>query len=314
MSWNIKIEISDPQIYLKHTPSIIKHINHAQDYKIQWRLAQLKNFDLLSVIWESGSTYTEGYTPLGKIVFTFFDGDNLFKVGQEEVIFNQKHLLISQPGIEGIRLAHQPYSAISIYVDAAHFLTELSKYLDQQIDSVDALRGNGPKVVQIIDRTSNYGRSLYQMVITLCHLIETNGHSLVISNLESAIFSSLVQGVSCQKTESAPSKISEASIDRVRETAAYIRANLKQDITIAKIAAEMKCSSRAIQAAFARHYGTSPSQFLRIARLEAAYTELIHTNKTVTEVALEYGFENLGRFAKYFQQHFGKKPSDILRK
>lgn len=306
MSWTLKLEITDPEVYVKQIPTIVKHIPHSKDYKIQWWLAQLENFDLLYVVWESGTTYTEGYTLPGKIVFTFFDGDNLFKVGQEEWVFNHQHLLISQPGLEVIRLGHKPYSAISIYVDEARYLTELSKYLDEPIDR--------PKLVQVFDRNNHYGRSLYQMVMLLWNLIETNGHPLAIKNLEGAIFSTLVEGSFHQKPENSTAKSSEISIERVRQTAEYIRANLKKEITIAQLAAQMNCSSRSLQTAFARHYGFSPSQFLRMARLEAAHLERKQSQKTITEIALEYGFANPGRFAKYFQQHFGKKPSDILRK
>jgi AraC-like DNA-binding protein len=305
MVWDINLEITDPEVYIEQLPTLTKHISHSPDYKIQWRLARLENFDLLNVVWQSGSTYTEGYTLPGKLVFTFFDGDHLFKVGSEELQINDRHLCISQQGSDVIRLRHTPYSAISIYVDETRFLSELSKYLDQSIDR--------PKFVQVFDRTSLYGRSLFQLVMTLLNLIETNGHPIVIKNLEVAIFSALVQGPFHENSALSIVKVSEVSISRVRETAEYIKTHLKKNLTIPKIAAAMQCSSRSLQTAFARHYGSSPSQFLRNCRLEAARIELLESNKTITEVALDYGFSNPGRFAKYFQQHFGKPPSDILR-
>jgi AraC-like DNA-binding protein len=305
MAWDIHLEITDPEVYVQQLPTIVKHVPHDKDYKIQWRLARLENFDLLNVVWESGSTYTQGYTLPGKLVFTFFDGDHLFKTDSEEVHISDRHLCISQPGSEIVRLRHTTYSAISIYVDEARFLSELSKYLDRPIER--------PKFVPVFDRTSLYGRSLYQLVITLWNLIETNGHSVIIKNLENAIFIALVQGPFYDRSELSTVKVSEVSISRVRETAEYIKNHLKKDLTIPKIAAAMQCSSRSLQNAFARHYGSSPSQFLRNCRLESARLEILESNKTITEVALEYGFSNPGRFAKYFQQHFGQPPSDILR-
>lgn len=306
MPWDVNLEITDPEIYVKLLPTITKHIPTSKDYKIQWRLAKLKNFELLNVVWEAGSTYTAGHTLPGKIVFTFFEGNHIIKVGSEELLINDKHLAIGQPGVELIRLQHSPkYSAISIYIDEARFLTELSKYLDRPIER--------PKLTHAIDRTTVYGRSLYQMVMMLWNLIETNGHPLVIENLEIAIFSTLVQGSSESNLDTSIIKVSEISIARVREAAEYIRANMKKELTIAQVAAAMNCSSRSLQTAFARHYGISPSQFLRTARLEAARLELMEGKKNITQIAVEYGFYNPGRFTKYFQQHFHKKPSDILR-
>jgi AraC-like DNA-binding protein len=305
MVWDVNLEITDPEVYIQQLPTITKHIPHSKDYKVQWRLARLENFDLLNVVWESGSTYTEGYTLPGRLVFTFFDGDHLFKTGSEELLINDKHLCISQQGVDVTRLQHTPYSAISIYIDETRFLSELSKYLDRSIER--------PNLKQVCDRTSLYGRSLYQMVMTLWNLIDTNGHPIAIKNLELAVFSTLVQGPFQSNPEPLNPKVSEVSIDRVRETAEYIRSHVKQDLTIPQIASAMQCSSRSLQTAFARHYGSSPSQFLRTCRLEAARIELHKGNKTITEVAMEYGFSNIGRFAKYFQQHFGKPPSAILR-
>lgn len=306
MVWDLNIEINDPEIYIKQLSTITKHIPYSKDYKIQWRLAKLKNFEFLNVVWEAGSTYTAGYTFPGKIGFTFFDSDHLLKIGSNEFLVNDRHLLIIQPGSELIHIQHSAtYSAISIYIDEARFLTEMSKYLDKFIER--------PNLAQVIDRTTPYGRSLYQLVIMLSNLIDTNGHPLVIENLEIAIFSTLVQGSSYHTLEPSTIKVSEISIARVREAAEYIRANMKQELTIAQIASAMNCSSRSLQTAFARYYGVSPSQFLRNARLEATRMELIESNKTITEIAFEYGFYNPSRFTKYFQQHFQKKPSDILR-
>ncbi|MGL4623228.1 MAG: helix-turn-helix transcriptional regulator, partial [Chroococcidiopsis sp.] len=256
MAWDVNLEITDPDIYVKLLPTITKHIPNSKDYKIQWRLAKLKNFELLNVVWEAGSTYTVGSTLPGKIVFTFFEGDHLFKSGSNELLINDKHLTISQPGVEIIRLQHSPkYSAISIYIDEARFLTELSKYLDKSIER--------PKLAQVIDRTTVYGRSLYQMVMLLWNLIETEGHPLVIENLEIAIFSTLVQASSDSDLDTSIHKVSEISIARVREAAEYIRANMQKELTIAQVAVAMNCSSRSLQTAFSRHYGVSPSQFLR---------------------------------------------------
>ena len=307
MVWDLNLEITDPEQYVKLLPTISKHIPHAKDYKILWRLAQLENFDLLNVVWEAGSTYTQGYNLPGKIVFTFFEGQHLFKSGSEELLINNKHLCIAQQGVEHIRLKHaSSYSALSIYVDELRYFSELSKYLDKQIDN--------PKLVQVFDRTSDYGCSLYQMVWTLWNLIDTNGHPVAIKNLEIAIFSTLVQGPFDNSSNCAGcnAKTSEISIARVREASDYIRANLKKNLTIGEIAAAMQCSSRSLQTAFARHYGFSPNEYLRNCRLEAAHVELLEGNKTITSVALDYGFSNTGRFAKYFQQYFGKHPSDIL--
>ena len=55
--------------------------------------------------------------------------------------------------------------------------------------------------------------------------------------------------------------------------------------------------------------------FLRARRLERAHTQLSATpQRSVAEVALECGFEHLGRFSGAYRQRFGESPSETLRR
>ena len=57
--------------------------------------------------------------------------------------------------------------------------------------------------------------------------------------------------------------------------------------------------------------------FLRELRLENAQRELLTAdpdNETVTQIALRYGFADLGRFAIRYRTAFGEKPSETLRR
>ncbi|MCY1310697.1 Helix-turn-helix domain protein [compost metagenome] len=49
---------------------------------------------------------------------------------------------------------------------------------------------------------------------------------------------------------------------------------------------------------------------LRHLRLEAARERLLRApGLSITEVALEFGFANLGRFASYYRERYGELPS-----
>ena len=72
---------------------------------------------------------------------------------------------------------------------------------------------------------------------------------------------------------------------------------------------------RTLLRSFKQKHQQSPLQFLRSWRLEAVYAELSsHTAelKTVTEVALRYGFSHLSRFAGEYRQVFHQRPSESL--
>ncbi len=54
---------------------------------------------------------------------------------------------------------------------------------------------------------------------------------------------------------------------------------------------------------------------LRRERLTMARDELRRpmASTTVTQVALHWGFDHLGRFSRYYAREFGELPSDTLR-
>lgn len=102
---------------------------------------------------------------------------------------------------------------------------------------------------------------------------------------------------------------------QVRRAADYIEANWNQPITIETLAAVTDASARSLFAAFKKARGCSPMRFVKQVRLEHARALLLHpTEKTsVTSVALDCGFSNLGHFAKDYLASFGERPSDTLK-
>jgi AraC family ethanolamine operon transcriptional activator len=74
---------------------------------------------------------------------------------------------------------------------------------------------------------------------------------------------------------------------------------------------------RTLLRAFRSICGTTPSRYLRAVRLEMARQALLspHTDATtVTQVAMRFGFRELGRFAGNYRAIFGESPSMTLRR
>jgi transcriptional regulator GlxA family with amidase domain len=75
-------------------------------------------------------------------------------------------------------------------------------------------------------------------------------------------------------------------------------------------------SERGLRNAFYRVHGVSPTRWIMGERLQGVRNALIDdgvTSTTVTTVAAEYGFYELGRFAAIYKDAFGEAPSDTLR-
>jgi AraC-like DNA-binding protein len=76
-------------------------------------------------------------------------------------------------------------------------------------------------------------------------------------------------------------------------------------------------SLRQLQHAFKTYTGMSPTQWLRLRRLNSARRELLSrtpTQTTVAEVAMHWSFWHLGRFSSSYRALFKELPSDTLKR
>ncbi|WP_188537207.1 helix-turn-helix transcriptional regulator [Kocuria dechangensis] len=102
----------------------------------------------------------------------------------------------------------------------------------------------------------------------------------------------------------------------IRRAVAFVDAHFDESIGLAQIAGAARMSPRGLQAAFRRELGTTPTAYLREARLEAAHRDLLAadptTGATVEAVAARWGFAHRGRFAAAYRERFGHAPSSTL--
>jgi AraC-like DNA-binding protein len=102
-----------------------------------------------------------------------------------------------------------------------------------------------------------------------------------------------------------------------RRAAAFIDASAGQPLTTTDIAAQAGVTPRALQYAFRRHYGITPTGYLRQVRLERAHTELREADPaaglTVAEVARRWGWISASHFTALYRRQYGQLPSRTLQ-
>lgn len=84
----------------------------------------------------------------------------------------------------------------------------------------------------------------------------------------------------------------------------------------ARLARISQVSLRTLQEAFRRHVGMSPMAYLYDVRLQRVHDQLRVSapgSTTVSDVAHQWGFVHLGRFARRYRERFGEPPSRTLR-
>ena len=97
---------------------------------------------------------------------------------------------------------------------------------------------------------------------------------------------------------------------------AYLRAHAGQSVSVSALSEFVGLSERGLRNAFYVVHGQSPKQWMlntRLREVRRELTEAKDVSPTVTSVATQHGFFDLGRFSVSYRQVFGEAPSRTLR-
>lgn len=97
----------------------------------------------------------------------------------------------------------------------------------------------------------------------------------------------------------------------VLQSKRYIDENYDEDISLESIREVAGVSAGKLRDAFKEYTGTTPMQYLKRVRLNRAREELLKsgTRQNVSSVALDAGFNHLGRFSIEYKKAFGESPT-----
>jgi transcriptional regulator GlxA family with amidase domain len=97
----------------------------------------------------------------------------------------------------------------------------------------------------------------------------------------------------------------------------YLEANPNTPLHLSEVCAAIGVAERTLRAACEEHLGMGPIRYLTLRRMHLvrhALRQAAPDAKTVTQVATEHGFCELGRFAVAYRQMFDESPVATLRK
>ena len=97
------------------------------------------------------------------------------------------------------------------------------------------------------------------------------------------------------------------------DLARLMETNFNQNLPLTGFAQLSRRSLSTFKRDFRATFGVPPLRWLRAKRLDYALRLLSTTDKTVSEICYEAGFENLSHFSRLFKQHFGFQPSNLKK-
>jgi len=166
-------------------------------------------------------------------------------------------------------------------------------------------KGNTETVTSIIPRLQSLLGGLGAMSLTL-EAAEFWKRAVI-----EAVTANVVAGMPSERDGPLPS-----ALKIVRQVEEYLDARPGEPIHISEICHHLHASRRTLHRAFHEALGTGPIAFLRHRRLCAAHTALRAPGdiRTISNIAMQFGFQNLGRFAGYYHQLFGEYPSETRQR
>ena len=104
---------------------------------------------------------------------------------------------------------------------------------------------------------------------------------------------------------------------QLRRAEEYVHAHLMDEFSLRDLTEAAGTSSSTLLRTFNAHHGVSPMKYAKRLRLEAVRRSLLDSDPlggTVSGVASEYGFRQMGRFSADYRRVCGELPSVTLRR
>ena len=100
-----------------------------------------------------------------------------------------------------------------------------------------------------------------------------------------------------------------AQVRLARAARDALLASTEDDVTISALSQELGASPSQLAASFRGVYGMTPAAFLRAQKMHSAAQLLRTSDRTVLDIAGQFGYDNASKFAKAFRSVIGVSPS-----
>lgn len=116
-----------------------------------------------------------------------------------------------------------------------------------------------------------------------------------------------------QNKHKSVSTVAKEQVRLAHQVAAYLAERMNRHVTIEELARQFNVSTTHLKSAFKGVYGVPVFSYMRIQRMQSATQLLIHTDKSVADIAYEFGYNNTSKFSAAFQKIIGDTPSEYRR-
>lgn len=109
------------------------------------------------------------------------------------------------------------------------------------------------------------------------------------------------------------SVVHDYSTERVRQILTYMNENYKNKLTVTDISSHLGIHPQYFSTFFHKHFHVSFVEYLTTFRINHSLEELLHTDHSILEIALNNGFANHKTYAAAFHKLYGVSPTSYRK-
>lgn len=110
-----------------------------------------------------------------------------------------------------------------------------------------------------------------------------------------------------------PVALPKSQVQLATDAAAYLTEHLNERITQEDLARLFHVSRAHLCNAFKSVYGVPVYKYVRIQKIQMAALQLIHTDRSVIDIAIECDYDNPSKFASAFKEIMGESPLEYRK-
>lgn len=174
---------------------------------------------------------------------------------------------------------------------------------------------NGEDYVLFSKQSEAENLELIQLIVCLFRTYQQKGpaYELKVHSLFLELLYLLV--TSFMDKEEDPGNIRQKrNLDKLSEITSYMKQHYSQSITLESVAEEFGFSSTYLSRMFKRYANVNYKTYLLNLRTEYGRREMINTDHSLNDIAVNNGFPNSRAYAKAFFKRYGCLPSEYRRR
>ena len=232
--------------------------------------------------------------------------------GDRTVVTSPRSIVITEP---------TEHTKIRMTAQCQHLTVRVSRRA--LLETLAAkLRRPARKALQFnldIPMDSDFARAWCELVTHICHVSATAPAALASEGVRTQYARTLMEimlsAAPHSHTDSVDEPMNRATAWHVGRARDYVHDHLSEGISITDIAARVGVTPRTLQNGFRKAFNLTPAEYIRRARVDALHRALLAADATagVTNLMMNVGIVNFGRYAQYYREQIGVSPSTTLK-